>query len=122
MISPALDRSPVVSLRTKHGPAWIVASARDIAPEVRQRAFAGQCKDFRYYELVEETLGAQFEHRFLGVENSATGEVVIQPLFYTNQDLLTGIPEKLLSFVEKARRRWPRLLKLRMLMVGCASG
>lgn len=111
-----------VSLRTKYGPAWLVRSAREIAPEVRQRAFAGQCKDFRYYELVQETLGEQFEHRFLGLENSATGEVVVQPLFYTTQDLLAGMPEKLGALVEKMRRHWPRLFKLRMLMIGCASG
>ena len=122
MISSAPVSQPAVSLRTKYGPAWIVRSARDIAPELRQRAFAGQCKDFRYYELVEETLGRQFEHRYLGLENTATGEVVIQPLFYTCQDLLTGLPEKLVNFAEKLRRRWPRLLKMRMLMVGCASG
>jgi hypothetical protein len=122
LAAPIETALPVATMQTSHGPAWIVRTAREIPEEVRQRAFAGQCKDLRYYELVEETLPGQFDFAYLGLENAATGAVVVQPLFYVNQDLLAGLPARAHAWVEMVRRRWPRLLVMRMLMVGCASG
>ena len=107
--------------RTSHGAAWVVDSAREIDPAIRQAAFAGQCKDFRYYEVIEETMPDQFQYHYLGLENTATGEVTVQPFFFVKQDMLAGLPERLRGGITKLRQRWPRLLTLRMLMVGCAA-
>src|SRR6266481_5422338 len=122
LLPPPVASSPRrLQLRTSFGPAWVVESAREIDPALRQRAFAHHCKDFRYYELIEETLPTQFKYRYLGLENSATGEVTVQPFFYVEQDLLAGLPERFRLAAAKLRRVWPRLLTLRILMVGCAS-
>jgi hypothetical protein len=107
--------------RTSFGPAWVAESAREIDPELRSRSFPGQCKDFRYYEITEETLPDQFKYRYFVLENEETGERAVQPFFYVDQDLLAGMPGRLQGFIASLRKRWPRLLNLRMLMVGSAA-
>lgn len=118
---PAGVPHPPLTLQTSHGPAWVVDRARDIDPAIRRAAFADRCKDFRFYQLIEETLPEQFKYRYLGLENTATGEVTVQPFFYVEQDLLIGVPEFFRKAAERLRRLWPRLLNMRILMVGCAS-
>src|SRR5208337_4393764 len=50
------------------------------------RALAGQRKDRRYYELVEDTIHQGFEYRYF-VLSDAAGEVrAIQPFFIADQD------------------------------------
>jgi predicted N-acyltransferase len=89
--------------------------------EAWKTAFAGKCKDHRFYEIVEETLDSKFEHHYLLLEDE-TGKVrAIQPLFFVQQNLVEGIPA-LRGAVEAIRRRFPRFLTLRMLMVGNAAG
>lgn len=107
--------------RTSFGPAWVAESAREVDPELRERAFPGVCKDFRYYEITEETLPEQFKYRYLVLENEQTAERAVQPFFYVDQDLLAGMPGRFQGFIAKLRKRWPRLLNLRMLMVGSAA-
>ena len=86
-----------------------------------ERAFAGKSKDHRFYEIVEQTLESQFEHRYLLLEDQ-TGRVrAIQPLFFVQQNLVEGIPA-LRSVVNAIRRRFPRFLTMRVLMVGNAAG
>ena len=80
-----------------------------------QRAFANERKDSRFYEIVEDTLSG-FEHRYLVLHD------VIQPFFVVDQDVLEGSGKTLQSFAVKVRRLWPRFLKMRTLMVGCAAG
>jgi hypothetical protein len=81
-----------------------------------QRAFANERKDGRFYEIVEETLSG-FEHRYLALRDD-----VIQPFFVVDQDVLEGSGKTLQSFAATVRRVWPRFLKMRTLMVGCAAG
>ena len=50
-----------VVLKTSHGSAWVVNTAKQIPVELRERAFATRSKDFRYYELLEETLNEEKE-------------------------------------------------------------
>jgi hypothetical protein len=85
-------------------------------------AFAGHYKDHRYYDIVEETLHPEFEHRYLVFRNGR-GEVSgIQPFFVLHQDLLTGLGGRADSVLRFIRRRWPNFLRMRTLMAGCAAG
>ena len=86
-----------------------------------RKIFANQCKDHRYYDIVEETLEG-FEHEYL-VLKDATGAIRgIQPLFVVRQNLVEGLRGKVRDVVESIRRKFPRFLTMRVLMVGCAAG
>src|SRR5712691_10149102 len=82
-----------------------------------QRSFVHGRKDWRYYEIVEDTLQQDFEFRYLVLHDDA-----IQPFFVLDQDLAAGAGKVLQSIVNGVRRVWPRFLKMRTLMVGCAAG
>jgi hypothetical protein len=84
-------------------------------------AFAGKTKDHRFYEIVADTLDSKFEHHYLLLEDR-TGKVrAIQPVFFVQQNLVEGIPA-LRAAVDAVRRRFPRFLTMRILMVGNAAG
>lgn len=84
-------------------------------------AFSDSRKDHRYYEIVEDTLRDRFEYGYLAIVDAAGTIRAVQPFFLLDQDLLEGLgPEsRLVSFV---RRYYPRLLKLRTMMIGCSAG
>jgi len=84
-------------------------------------AFVGKCKDHRFYEIVEETLDSKFEHHYLLLEDHSGHVRAIQPLFFVQQNLVEGIPA-LRGAVDAIRRRFPRFLTMRVLMVGNAAG
>jgi len=86
-----------------------------------KRAFAGKCKDHRFYEMVEQTLDSKFEHSYLLLEDKEGKVRAIQPLFFVDQNLVDGIPA-LRAAVDAIRRRFPRFLTMRVLMVGNAAG
>ena len=108
--------------RTTCGPAWVVASAARIPAELRRTALAGRSKDFRYYEMLEETLRTQFDPRYFVLHDEASSEWAVQPFFFVNQDLLAGLPPAIRSLFAPIRKLWPRFLTLRMMMIGCAAG
>lgn len=85
-------------------------------------SFSGKRKDRRYYELVEDTINQDFDYRYLVVADAHGEAVAVQPCFLLDQDLLAGISHDKRSLVELIRRVWPRFLKMRTLMVGCAAG
>jgi hypothetical protein len=101
----------------------VILSRADLANcDHWRRAFSGERKDCRFYELVEDTIRQGFEYRYFAIKN-AEGEVrAIQPFFVVDQDLLAGIDPKLQNIVHSVRRAWPRFMKMRTLMVGCAVG
>ncbi len=104
---------------------WQVAAAgRDeIERSTRwTKAFAGRRKDQRYYALVEDTIHPEFVYRYFALKDTA-GEIrAIQPFFIIDQDLLTGTPSKVRNAASLVRRIWPRFLRMRTMMVGCAAG
>src|SRR5690242_9069033 len=85
-------------------------------------AFAGERKDHRYYELVEDTLHPEFEYRYFAIEDGAGTIRAIQPFFILDQDLCVGAGARLGKAVERVRLLWPRFMRLRTLMVGCVAG
>src|SRR5258708_26347411 len=77
------------------------------------QAFTSERKDWRYYEIVNDTLEG-FEFRYLELGGA------IQPFFVLDQDLVAGAPAS--GLINAVRKIWPRFLQLRTLMVGCAAG
>ncbi len=87
-----------------------------------KRALQNECKDHRYYEIVETTLQNDFEHHYLRLEDSSGNVRAIQPVFFVRQNLVEGVPGKIRSLVDLIRKIFPRFLTMRVLMVGCAAG
>jgi predicted N-acyltransferase len=87
-----------------------------------KRALQNKCKDYRYYEIVEETLECGFEHHYLLLEEASGNVNAVQPMFFVRQNLVEGVPGKVRSIVDGIRKVFPRFLTMRVLMVGCAAG
>jgi hypothetical protein len=87
-----------------------------------QKAFAGQRKDHRYYEIVEDTLHGEFDYRYFVIRDIWGQVIAVQPFFIHDQDLLQGSSPRIRAICERLREVWPRLLKMRTLMVGCVAG
>ena len=86
------------------------------------RAFANQSKDHRYYELINRTLAGQFEHYYAVLEDRAGSVRAVQPIFLVRQNLVEGVPGKIRKIVDFIRKKFPRFLTMRVLMIGCAAG
>jgi hypothetical protein len=100
-----------------------VVTRRDLASCRRwASAFSGKRKDRRFYELVEDTLEQGFDHRYLVIADGHGEAVAVQPCFLLDQDLLAGISDDRRTLTDLIRRVWPRFLKIRTLMIGCAAG
>src|SRR3954449_1428455 len=84
--------------------------------------FTDQRKDYRYYEILEDTLRDQFEHGYFAVVDSRGRARAIQPFFLVDQDILEGLGAERVYLISLVRRFYPRFLKLRTLMVGCSAG
>jgi predicted N-acyltransferase len=87
-----------------------------------KRAYQDKCKDHRYYEIVDETLEGDFEHHYLILEDSSGNIRGVQPVFFVRQNLIEGIRGRIRSVVDRVRKKFPRFLTMRVLMVGCAAG
>ena len=103
-------------------------SVRDVQlPELQncdawKRALQNKCKDYRYYEIVEETLECGFEHHYLLLDDASGNVRAVQPVFFVRQNLVEGVPGKVRSIVDGIRNVFPRFLTMRVLMVGCGAG
>jgi hypothetical protein len=85
-------------------------------------AFEHERKDYRYYEIVEDTIVQGFDYRYFAVKD-LNGEVcAVQPFFILDQDLLVGATPRIGRLIKAIRNIWPRFMRLRVLMVGCAAG
>lgn len=87
-----------------------------------ENAFAGKRKDHRYYELVEDTIRQGFDYRYFAIKNEHGEIQAVQPFFILDQDLIIGLSSNIAAWINSIRRVWPRFLKMRTLMVGCAAG
>jgi Acetyltransferase (GNAT) domain len=84
--------------------------------------FTDQRKDYRYYEILDDTLRCRFEHRYFAIVDSRGHVRAIQPFFLVDQDILEGLGAERAYLISLIRRFYPRFLKLRALMVGCSAG
>lgn len=113
------DAAPATA---KGGTVEIVTRADLAGVKHWTRAFAGQRKDHRYYELIERTLCPDFAYRYLVIKDGHGDVRGIQPCFLLDQDLLAGVPALKRAADRVVRGWWPRFLRLRTLMVGCSAG
>ena len=104
------------------GSARLLSRAQLESEEAWKVTFRDQCKDHRFYEIMEETLRKDFEYEYLLFEDESGTVRAIQPLFFLRQNLIEGVPGKLRAIVEALRRFFPRFLTMQTLMVGCAAG
>jgi hypothetical protein len=111
-----------VKIKTSHGHAMVLESSKQINDTLWASALTAHCQDHRYYEVVEETLEGDFAYRYLILRNERTGAVAIQPFFIVTQDITAGLPMRIRAFVLRVRKKFPRFLSMRILMVGCAAG
>ncbi|MGA3172104.1 MAG: GNAT family N-acetyltransferase [Chthoniobacteraceae bacterium] len=118
----AADAEAAGMIETSTGTAEVFGSARAIAPEVWRSTFAGEARDARYYEVIEQTLPEKFDYRYLVLSNARTGQTAVQPFFYIAQDLTDGLPQNIRRMVARVQEKFPRFLVMRVLMVGCAVG
>src|ERR1041385_8817555 len=104
------------------GIAKIVTGAELLTCGAWPHALRDKCKEHRFYEIIEQTLAQDFEYRYLTLEDES-GEVrAIQPVFFVRQNLVEGVPGKIRSIVDLVRKKFPRFLTMRVLMVRCAAG
>jgi len=116
------DAEAAGTIETSTGTAEVFRSARAIAPGVWRATFAGEARDARYYEVIEQTLPEKFDYRYLVLHNAQTGQTAVQPFFYIAQDLTDGLPQNIRRIVARVQEKFPRFLVMRVLMVGCAVG
>ena len=86
-----------------------------------KKAFKVRCKDHRYYEILEQTLDG-FEHHYLLIEDYSGTIRAVQPLFFVRQNLTEGVPGRIRTVIDFVRKKFPRFLTMRVLMVGCVAG
>lgn len=78
----------------------VILSRADLANcDPWRKSFAGQRKDYRFYELVEDTIYQGFEYRYFAIKNIEGEILAIQPFFVLDQDLLAGIDPKMRNMI-----------------------
>ena len=106
----------------KDGTAAVVSPNELRQYEDWPNAFHDCCKDHRFYEIIEKTLDNDFDYQYL-ILRDLTGKMRgIQPFFFVQQNLVEGIPGGPRRLVDSIRKKFPRFLTMRVLMVGCAAG
>ena len=106
-----------------HPVLHLEVTTRDMLRRFRcwQFAFAAERKDHRYYELIEDTLHPEFDYRYFVICDDNGEACGVQPFFLLDQDLLAGLGVQLRVLIDGIRRVWPRFMRARVLMVGCAA-
>jgi len=104
------------------GFATIVTQAQLQGRPEWQKAFQDKCKDHRFYELIGTTLTDTFDYFFLVLEDEERRVRAIQPLFFVRQNLTEGVSGPVRETIDRIRRKFPRFLTMKTLMVGCTAG
>ncbi len=109
-------------VRFPGGFATIVSLAELKSCAAWQEAFRDKCKDHRFYELIGTTLTDTFDYHFAVLEDDEQRVRAIQPLFFVRQNLTEGVTGPARSAIDQVRRKFPRFLTMKTLMVGCTAG
>ncbi len=115
-------KSSDTTVRIPGGFATLVTQAQLHDCQAWQEAFRDQCKDHRFYELIGTTLTDRFDYFFIVLEDSEHQVRAIQPLFFVRQNLTEGVTGRARSAIDRIRRKFPRFLTMKTLMVGCTAG
>jgi Peptidogalycan biosysnthesis/recognition len=114
--------SAVSSPRRESFSIYVVSRAELSGCAPWTSTFTDQRKDYRYYEILDDTLRGNFEYRYFAIADNNGHVRAIQPFFLVDQDILEGLGAERIRWISFVRRFYPRFLKLRALMVGCAAG
>ncbi len=104
------------------GRAEVYTSAAQVALHLWEQAFGHHAKDRRYYGLLEHTLTDGFCYNYLLLRDRHGRPCALQPFAFMEQDLVAGMSRPVRQAIASIRRFVPGLLKIKMLMVGCAAG
>jgi hypothetical protein len=107
------------------GPSWqieIMSRAEIERCAGWSSVFANERKDHRYYEVVEDTIHQGFDYRYFVMKDGRGETRAVQPFFINDQDLLAGTGARIRRLTSAIRRVWPRFMRMRTLMIGCAAG
>ena len=115
-------RSSGTTVRIPSGFATIVTQADLQDCPAWREAFRDKCKDHRFYELTGTTLTETFDYFFIVLEDEKQQVRAIQPLFFVRQNLTEGVAGPMRTTIDRIRRRFPRFLTMKTLMVGCSAG
>jgi hypothetical protein len=111
-----------ISMATSFGRVLVTRHIGEADAETWAAGLRHEANDHRYYELTHDSLGNQFEHHYLVLKDHTGATRAIQPFLIVKQDLVTGMPEPVRRLLTRLRQRFPSLLVMRMLMVGCSAG
>ena len=85
----------------------VFANSQLINPEIWRNVFAGQSKDYRYYEIVEDTIRQGFDYRYFVLVDAEGAVRAVQPFFLLDQDLLQGSGPRAQAWVGRLRKYLP---------------
>jgi hypothetical protein len=117
-----LRRPSGTAFRIPDGHAKVVTLAELEDCPAWHEAFRDKCKDHRFYELIDTTLENDFDNFFLVLEDTDREVRAIQPFFFVRQKLTEGVTGPLRAAIDRIRKKFPRFLTMKTLMVGCAAG
>jgi hypothetical protein len=110
------------SIAASGGSVEVVSRLETMQCRHWSNAFGCEAKDRRYYELVEDTIHEEFDYRYFIVRDWKGEICAIQPFFILDLDLLVGAKPRIGWLTGLIRRLWPRFMRARTLMMGCAAG
>ncbi len=109
-------------IKIPSGRACVVRSVPDSLDHSCEKSYAGKYFKHSYYQLIQKSLGEQFDQYFLILEKN-DGTSYVQPIFLVRQSILKGLPASLERGLGGWMQRWfSSWCEVRMLMVGCATG
>jgi hypothetical protein len=120
--APPAEIAAPISIAASFGRVLVSPRIAEADKETWAAGLSHEANDHRYYELTQDSLGHQFEHRYLVLKDHAGLTRAIQPFLIVKQDLVTGLPEAVRRGLNKIRQRFPAALVMRMMMVGCSAG
>ena len=65
--------------------------------------FIDQRKDYRYYEILDDTLRDNFEYRYFAIVDDNGHIRAVQPFFLVDQDILEGLGAKRVHWISLIR-------------------
>ncbi|MCE0499466.1 MAG: GNAT family N-acetyltransferase [Methylacidiphilales bacterium] len=117
-----LAPAQVLSIPASFGRAVVADQVPPKDAAIWEAGFKDAVNDHRYYELTHDALQGQFSHYYLLLKDSSGATRAVQPFFIVKQDIVVGMPDFVTRIVEKVRGRFPSMMKLPVLMVGCSAG